>query len=265
MVLSLHVETLVDPKKSIAENKSSALRNTTFSVDGLPNNETLAAVTAAILGVIAGEDLTAEKIPFSQGADVYLYGYPTTRSVKYKELTPLRSDAEFQENIKTVAARSEPEDFTFSDISCVTNVTDVVKAPGKWKGGPWLGRDDLIVACDERGISLPQSSTGERSLTTKQIKEILQPYQRGETFHQKTNFDLFVVVQAKSEGVGAEDIAKKKKKKKTALLVELLHPAVYKNPNTFWIKLHTAARLLTLSSLRSSRRRLATLAGTSWS
>ena len=92
-------------------------------MDGLPNNETLAAVTAAILGVIAGEGLTAEKIPFSQGDDVYLYGYPTSRSsAKYKELTPLRSDAEFQENIKTVAARSEPEDFKFSDISCVTNL-----------------------------------------------------------------------------------------------------------------------------------------------
>jgi hypothetical protein len=243
MVLSVHVETLVDAKKSIAENKARASRNTTFSVDDLPTDATLAAVTAAILEVIAEEGLTAEKVPFSHGADVFFYGYTTRAKSSYKELTPLRNDDEFHKNMKAAAARTEPEEFL--DLSCVTNLTDVVTPPVKWKGGAWLSRDDLIVACNEREIPLPQNSSGDCLCSVKDLKEILQPYHRGETIHQKVKFDMFVVMQAKrnkeEEDTDATDTKKTKKKKKAAVLIELLHPAVYRNPKTAEYVLDQAA------------------------
>jgi hypothetical protein len=112
MVLSVHVETLIDVKKS-SMLRTQASKNTTFSVDDLPNDSTLAAVTAAILLVIAGEGLTAEKIMFSQGADVYLYGYPiNVKSTKYKDLMPMHNDTDFHGNMKAVAARTEPDEFS---------------------------------------------------------------------------------------------------------------------------------------------------------
>jgi hypothetical protein len=164
MVLSVHVETLIDVKKS-SMLRTQASKNTTFSVDDLPNDSTLAAVTAAILLVIAGEGLTAEKIMFSQGADVYLYGYPiNVKSTKYKDLMPMHNDTDFHGNMKAVAARTEPDEFQYLDLSCVTNLSDVAKAPVKWKGGAWLGRNDLIEACKERGIQLPVSSSDVCSL-----------------------------------------------------------------------------------------------------
>jgi hypothetical protein len=76
----------------------------------------------------------------------------------------------------------------------VTNLSDVAKAPVKWKGGAWLGRNDLIEACKERGIQLPVSSSDVCSLSTKELKELLQPWHTGVKFHPDTKFDMFVMI-----------------------------------------------------------------------
>ena len=145
--------------KIIAVDKHPIAANSTkvdtavhdFYIEGNNTEETmLASLQERVLAVVHEENLEAQDIPFHPGHSLYAVGSQAKCMVK--DLIQV-----FNQDILTKCVKSSPAvdpHYEQMDLHCVTNKQ--VNKPPAWRKGPWLTHSELVDACTERGIPIPQ-------------------------------------------------------------------------------------------------------------
>jgi hypothetical protein len=216
-VVTIDKKNLADTTLKVDSSKD------TFFIEGFTGDETLADLEKQILKFVNEEALTeVEALPIPYHLGRYLYTLPPSKGIcKANELIHILEEEHLQKAIMH-SPRVDPH-FQYTDLTSVINKAS--KKPAAWKG-QWLDMDDLEEACNERGIDIPSSSDGTKTVTEGEMKDFLKPWHNGVCFHEDAVFQLFVVVAAKNT-------EKKSKKTKTKGPVqfkfELLPPLVYRN------------------------------------